>query len=50
MSDETLDTIALSFVIFIAFVALLISYYIDNTEQLRYKAYMEQKHGITMQD
>jgi len=50
MSDETLDTVVITLVTFMAVVALLFSYCIDNTEQLRYKAYMEKKHGITIQD
>lgn len=50
MSEEVLDTIAMSLVLFVAFVVLAYSFLVDDSEESRYRIFMEQRHGITIQD
>ena len=50
MSEDFLDTIVISLVMFVAFVVLVYSFFVDDSEQQRYRVYMERRHGITVQD
>ena len=50
MAEDLLDSVVFSLVLFVSFVVLVYSFFIDDSEQQRYRVFMERRHGITVQD